>query len=181
MTRTISLITGIAVTALVFGVPTAVGKGGPGSPQPPAAVKYFYANERATLTPAPEPVMHDHGDASQAKLLAQSSSIDVMRDHGDATQAKLTWLSAPVVARESAQRIDRRSTPPVVRDHGDATQAKLVAQSSGIGATGEVEATSSSGSDFNWSQLGIGFGVGIFLVGGVILAVQFTRNQRLAH
>jgi hypothetical protein len=64
-----------------------------------------------------------------------------------------------------------------VQDHGDAEQAKLAAQSSGTASA--VESTS------NWelsrSELGIGLGVGILLAGGLILAVQFTRNQRLAH
>ena len=104
--------------------------------------------------------------------------MEVIRDHGDATQAKLAWLSSPVVVRENIQRIERKSSPVVVRDHGDATQAKLVAQSSGT-SVGELE--SRSGSDVNWSQLAIGLGAGLFLVAGLILAVQFTRNQRLAH
>ena len=104
--------------------------------------------------------------------------MEVIRDHGDAMQARLAWLSSPVVVRENVQRIERQSSPVVVRDNGDATQAKLAAQSSGT-SVGELEST--SGSDVNWSQLAIGLGAGLFLVAGVILAVQFTRNQRLAH
>lgn len=145
MTRTIFLVTGIVLTALAVAVPSALGQGG-----------------RATVPFGP--VIHDHGDATQAKLELQSRPL-VVRDHGDATQAKLTRLSAPVIAGES------------VRDHGDAEQAKLAAQSPGTASA--VESTSNW--ELSWSELGIGLGVGIFLVGGLILAVQFTRNQRLAH
>ena len=47
MTRKLSLIIGIAVTALAFGIPTAFGEGQLGGPAD--GVAYFYANERATL------------------------------------------------------------------------------------------------------------------------------------
>ena len=53
MTRTISLIIGIAVTALVVAVPAAFGEGRVAGSQGQDAVKYFYANERATLASSP--------------------------------------------------------------------------------------------------------------------------------
>jgi hypothetical protein len=198
MTRTIFLITSIAVTALAVAVPSALagappsafehGKGGTlSSPQGLDAVTYFYANERATIpfpatihdhgdasqaklvaqTPVPE-ILRDHGDATQAKIVAESIALEVVRDHGDATQARLDRLSGPV----------GRTAPLVVRDHGSAEQAKLDAQSSG-GTTSVVE--SSPGSELDWSQLGIGFGVGMLLVLGLVVGVQFARNERLAH
>jgi hypothetical protein len=205
MKRTVFLVTGIVITALAVAVPSAFGNqrpsvfehgnGGNSSTQQVDPVQYFYANERATMTLGP--VIHDHGDATQAKLLLQSQPTEIIRDHGDATQAKLLFQSqptelvrdhgdatqaklaaesAPVVTRESIQRAQEPSTSPIARDHGDAEQAKLAARTSDSPV---VESASSS--DFNWSQLGIALGVGIFLVGGLILAVQYTRNQRLAH
>ena len=63
MTRTIFLITSITITALAAAVPSAFGK--------------------------PLPVIHDHGDAAQAKLVSQLAATEVVRDHGDAAQAKL--------------------------------------------------------------------------------------------
>ena len=75
-----------------------------------------------------------------------------------------------------------------IRD--DATQAKLSALSKDPLAASLI-ATQSSGtpsvveftsdSEFNWSELGIDVGIGLFLVGGLILALQFTRHQRVAH
>src|SRR4026207_997455 len=119
MTRTIFLITSIAPPALAVAVPAAFGgpppsefehgQGRPlGSPAQVDAITYFYANERATI-PFP-PTIHDHGDATQAKLVAQTPTLEIIRDPGDATQAK-----PPPQSR----------APEVVRDHGDATQAKL--------------------------------------------------------
>ena len=68
MTRTISLIIGIAVVALVA-VPTAFGEGRlAGSPEQDG-VAYFYANERATLADQPlvvvsRPDSHEVNSAS---------------------------------------------------------------------------------------------------------------------
>ena len=87
MTRTISLIIGIAVVALAA-VPTAVAT--PSPREQVDAVKFFYANERATV-PFPAAV-HDHGNATEARLLLKSPTIRIVRDNGDATQAKLAWL-----------------------------------------------------------------------------------------
>ena len=52
MTRTITLIVGIAVAALVF-VPTALAEGRLAGSQELSGVAYFYANERATLVDQP--------------------------------------------------------------------------------------------------------------------------------
>jgi hypothetical protein len=127
-------------------------------------------------------ILHDHGDATQAKiesrLLLQSPPMEVIRDHGDATQAKLTYLSSPVVARENSQRINGRSEPVIVRDHGDAEQAKLAAQSSSITSVGGVEST--SGWELNW-QLAIGFGLGILLAVGLWFGMRVTKVRQPAH
>lgn len=126
-----------------------------------------------------EPV-RDNGDATQAKLEAQPSPLVIVRDHGDATAAQLVFQSAPVVARETAMKAALRApSPGIVRDHGDATAAKLALQSAQ--ETLPAAPTSTTGRDLEWSQLGIGFGLGMFLVVGVILAFRFTRSRTLAH
>ena len=53
MTRTISLIIGIATAALVVGVPTAFGEGRLAGSPVQDGVAFFYANEQATLAQQP--------------------------------------------------------------------------------------------------------------------------------
>jgi hypothetical protein len=68
MTTRIALLIAVAVGALAI-VPTVLAKGRlAGSTED--AVAHFYANESATLTFGS--VVHDHGDATQAKLVLQS-------------------------------------------------------------------------------------------------------------
>jgi hypothetical protein len=193
MTRKFSLTVGVAVTALAFCVPTAFGQAQLVGSSQPDAVAYFYANERATVPFGP--VIHDHGDATQAKLQAklQRQLVDavqyfyaneratvpfgpVIHDHGDATQAKLQLQVPPM---------------EVIRDHGDATQAKLVQRESSGGSRDQVRlnpngrstrtGSAGSSSQIEWPQLGIGFGLGILLVGGLWLAMRMTKGRVLAH
>ena len=42
-------------------------------------------------------------------------------------------------------------------------------------------ATTGTGTEIEWPQLGIGFGVGMTFVLGLILALRFTRSRPLAH
>jgi hypothetical protein len=74
MTRTISLIIGIAVVALVA-VPTAFGEGRLAGSNEQTGVQYFYANERATL--AQQPVVLDRRtDAfDRNPVVAQSAYV----------------------------------------------------------------------------------------------------------
>jgi len=158
MTRTISLIIGIAVVALAA-VPTAVGT--PSPREQVDAVKFFYANERATV-PFPAAV-HDHGNATEARLLLKSPTIGIVRDNGDATQAKL--VQSPTIG--------------IVRDNGDATQAKLAWLRGGTGS--ETVRVSGDGRHIEWSQIGIGFGIGMLLAIGLGLSLRATRPRTLAH
>ncbi len=110
----------------------------------------------------------DHGDATEAKLAVQPAPLAIVRDHGDATEAKL------------AAKLALQSSPVIVRDHGDATDAKLALQSSPEIFPAE-KTSRAAGRDIDWSQLGIGVGVGMLFVLGVILAVRLTRSRTLAH
>jgi hypothetical protein len=74
--------------------------------------------------------------------------------------------------------------------HGDATQAKLVQRESNVGSRDQVRlnpsrstptGSASSSSQIEWPQLGIGFGLGILLVGGPWLAMRMTKGRVLAH
>jgi len=181
MTRTISLIIGIAVVALAA-VPTAVGT--PSPREQVDAVKFFYANERATV-PFPAAV-HDHGNATEARLLLKSPTIGIVRDNGDATQAKLVqsltigtvrddgdatraklaWLSGPVVVGEDALRSLGRP---------DRLTSQTAASSS------ETVRLSGDGRHIEWSQIGIGFGIGMLLAIGLGLSLRATRPRTLAH
>ena len=121
----------------------------------------------------------DHGDATQAKLVAQSTATEIVRDHGDATQAKLARMSAPFVVRENNQRIAARSNSLVVRDHGDAEQAKLDAKSYSSPSVGDIESTSGSG--LNVPDLAIGFGLGILLAAGLWFGMRVMKVRQPAH
>jgi len=209
MTRTISLIIGVAVAALAA-VPTAVAT--PSPREQVDAVKFFYANERATV-PFPAAV-HDHGNATEARLLLKSPTIGIVRDNGDATQAKLAWLSGPVVVGEDALRSlgrpDRVTaqtaashyTPQDVQRMSDSYAARggdltnvpsssyylpqqIEAMSQGWAARGgtgsETVRLSGDGRHIEWSQIGIGFGIGMLLAIGLGLSLRATRPRTLAH
>ena len=184
MTRTISFIIGIAVVALVA-VPTAFGEGRlAGSPEQTGVASNYtpqdvqrmsdsYAARGGDLTNVPSSSYY-----LPQQIEAMSQGWAARSDRGDATQAKLSALSKDPLAAN------------VVQSTQDATQAKLSALSKDPLAASLI-ATQSSGtpsvveftsdSEFNWSELGIDVGIGLFLVGGLILALQFTRHQRVAH
>jgi hypothetical protein len=57
----------------------------------------------------------------------------------------------------------------------------MLALESSPGISSAEELPTVSGREIDWSQLGIGFGVGMVFVLGLIVAVRLTRSQRLAH
>ena len=160
MTRTISFIIGIAVVALVA-VPTAFGEGRlAGSPEQTGVASNYTPQDVQRMSDswaARGGVLTNVPSSSYylpQQIEAMSQGWAARSDRGDATQAKLSALSKDPLA------------------------ASLIAtQSSGTPSV--VDFTSDS--EFNWSELGIDVGIGLFLVGGLILALQFTRHQRVAH
>lgn len=151
MTRTITLIIGIAVAALVVAAP-AFGEGRLAGSQEQNGVAYFYANERATL--ADQPVVGS-----------------VSRPDSHETSTQFTYQDAG----ERANRISSAPTRDVVLLSGDDhTGIQPVETSAPVASSG-------SGRDIAWSQLGIGLGVGIVLAFGLMLALKATRQRPLAH
>jgi hypothetical protein len=90
MTRTISLIIGIATAALVVGVPTAFGEGRlAGSPEQDG-VAFFYANERATLA-----------DQQLGPVVSRPDSHEVNRALGYLDAAERAERAASMQGRET--------------------------------------------------------------------------------
>lgn len=154
MTRTISLIIGIATAALVVGVPTALGEGrlaGSLEPAPEVAPDWF---ERAA-----DRAIEGNGGI----VVSRSDSHDVIRydsnGYADAAErAQRIDIVVPTALTDSFER----SAPP----------------------QGTLDSTSQSvpaGSDRDWSQLGTGFGLGLILALGLMLAMRYTRGRQLAH
>ena len=160
MTPKISLIIGIAVAALAFGVPTALAERQlVGSPEPDG-VAYFYANERATLAQQSDSPARPSDSSATAVFYANES---VTRARQEAVAAFLANERATLVKQGSSSvgtddqvRLDPNSVPnPTV--------------------------SGSSGWELEWPQLGIGFGLGILLVAGLWLAMRMTKGRPLAH
>ena len=152
MTPKISLIIGIAVTALAFGVPTALG-------------------ERQLVGPA-EP------DASPT-----STPTSARRSRSRVTHrlSRVTHPRPPRSTRTSRCRAHVRTAMAASRASERAT---LVEQaSSSVGSRDPDSASSptlstSSASEIEWPQIGIGFGLGVLLVAGLWLAIRMTRVAR---
>ncbi len=125
MTRTISLIIGIAVVALVA-VPTALGEGRLAGSSEPDGVAYFYANERATLqsnTNQPPIVSENTPEPSWVRA-ERLRSEGLNRMHGLGTFAVSTYKDANerVVQPQSEKALQARSEG-LNRMHGLGTYA----------------------------------------------------------
>ena len=152
MTRRISLIIGVAVTALAFGVPAALGEGRLAGSLEQDGVSFFYANERATI-----------GSGSVSTIVSRPDSHDIVRPatngYIDASDRALRINTVVPTAYLDAHE---RSAPPK-------------------GSQPVSTVTAGSGNELEWPQLGIGFGIGLLLAVGLFLAVRMTRVPPLAH
>ena len=154
MTRTISLIIGIALTALVVAVPAAFGEG-----------RLAGSNEQ-DVKYASQPAAVSRPDSHE---LVQSNGAVVSRPDSHETVQPFSYIDA-------AERADRISSMPgrdVVLLSGDDHITFQPADTS--------VPVASSGRDFDWPQVGIGFGIAIALALGLLLALRATRQRQLAH
>ena len=147
MTPKISLIIGIAVTALAFGVPTALGERQ--LVGPPATL--------AQLSDSPAHL----GDSPATAAFYTDESVSRTRQ-----EAMAVWR-----AGEGATLVEQASSSVGSRD-----EVRLDPNNVPSPAV-----SGSSGSEIEWPQLGIGFGLGILLVVGLWLAMRMTKVRGLAH
>ncbi|HEY5872681.1 MAG TPA: hypothetical protein VIT46_05535, partial [Gaiellaceae bacterium] len=128
MTPKIALIIGIAATALAFGVPTGLAERQHDS----SATAAFYAQQ------SDSPAAQRNDSSATAAFYAQQSDSPAQRNDSPATAAFYANERATLVGQGSGS---------VVSDH-------VRLDSNEASPTVSV----SSGSEMEWSQLGIGFG-----------------------
>lgn len=168
MTRTISLITAVAGLALVLAVPVASGQGQPVEP---------------SSSPYPDVVAR----AVTAHMTAGRSLVFDNRHVLDGDEG--TQLSGPYpdVVERAVQARATAGRSLVFDNH----RIDAAPQSAGRtlvfdnfrldGARPEQVSATSSGREIEWPQLGIGFGLGIVLLLGLLLAIRVSRTRPLAH
>lgn len=160
MTRKISLITAVAVAALTVGVPTAFGEGRLAGSQEPALA-------------TPDPMIEDgFAQAVAASLALQSTATyrDAFERGVASGQLDLsTFRNAFDRAGNQSQGLQSSVS------YRDAHERAMP-----VAAPAQVP-TIDAGRNIEWPQVGIGFGVGVLLAVGLLLAVRATRIRPLAH
>jgi len=143
--------------------------------------------------------------------MGQSQAPDVIERAAAAQQRSTPIVSPDVVDRALAAKLALQSTPVVAPDAVDrvkelhlSTQAKPIhspdAFERAAAATADygnrivfddrfneptnvpaASSPTSSGRDFEWPQVGLGFGLGIVLALGLVLATRYARIRPLAN
>ncbi len=164
MTRKISLITAVAVVALTVAVPTAFGEGRLADSQESVVAVSPDAFERAVLAKQHDATISTYPDAHERGVAA--------------SQSEPQWLAALRIRGEGMDHLyglGEFQTISTQSNYSDAHER-------GAPVTGTADvSTISSGREFEWPQIGVGFGIGIVLVLGLILGLKATRNPPLAH
>jgi hypothetical protein len=191
MTRTISLIIGIATVVLTVAVPTAFAEGRLAGSQDQQALAPDWF-ERAAI--ATQRNSQAYVDAADRVVEPQSIVALRLRSEGLNRINGLGEFATPyrdaadrVVESQSLQALTARSEG-LNRRYGlgdfatgngyvDANERAVPPVSN----TSVSVTPTGSGRDIEWPQLGIGFGIGIALVLGLILAMRTTRGRELAH
>jgi hypothetical protein len=173
MTRTISFITATVGAALLFAVPAYGDNWGADKAQP-AGEQVRVSPDLADRAIAAEQIRLERMLDRREEALAvsiQNRVEPVDRERALGTKNELT-LSSDFYADGFAQALQSRdSRPEPVRDDRFRIDPN---------STPSVTATS-SGTEIEWGQIGIGFGVGLVLALGLYLAMRFTRIRPLAH
>jgi hypothetical protein len=176
MTRTISLIIGIATVALVVAVPTAFGEGRVGSLQVQDDTAYIDANERV-LQPQ-----------SLTALEARSIGMNKKYGLGDFASQPGAYKDASerTVQPQSLTALEARSIGmnkkyglgdfAVTEGYVDANE-----RTAPPAQTTPVVTATASGTDIEWPQVGIAFGIGIVLLLGLGLAMRAAHVRPFAH
>jgi hypothetical protein len=204
MTRTISLIIGIAVVALVA-VPTALGQGTqpgtypdankrtittPGWSQP--AVQFFYANERATMTSSSsQPAIASENTPESPALRAERLRGEALNKKYGLGEFAVSQVSTYKDANErvvepQSVRAERLRSEGLNRMYGLGEFAPTVNYKDAnervdLPTTPDSVPVASSGREVEWPQVGIGFGIGIVLAIALGLSLKATRPRTLAH
>jgi hypothetical protein len=191
MTRTISLIIGIAVVALAA-VPTAFGEGRLAGSQPDG-VAYFYANERATLLssqPSSPAIVSENTPESPAARAERLRGEGLNKKYGlgeFAPSSVSTYKDANErVVEPQSVRAERLRSEGLNRMYGLGEFAPTVNYKDAnervdLPTTPVAEPVGTSGADVEWPQIGIGFGIGIVLAIVLGLTLKATRPRTLAH
>ncbi len=173
MTRTISIITATVGAALLFAVP-AWGDNW-GADQRGAETGYLNPDsaDRATAL-AQSKVAEMLDRREQALGVSVEGRIDPLDARDRALQTKHEVnLGSDFYADGFAQAIQPRESAPslVVDDRFRIDHTNVPVQAS----------PTSSGTEIEWPQVGVGFGIGLMLALGLYLAMRFTRIRPLAH
>jgi hypothetical protein len=191
MTRTISLIIGIAVVALVA-VPTAFGEGMLAGSNQPDGVAFFYANERATMTSSTsQPAIVSENTPESPAVRAErlrSEGLNKLYGLGEfAVSPVSTYKDANErVVEPQSVRAEQLRSEGLNRMYGLGEFAPTVNykdanERADVPTTPASVPVTSSGSDVEWPQVGIGFGIGIALAVLLGLSLKATRPRTLAH
>jgi hypothetical protein len=157
MTRTISLISAIAATALLA-VPVAWSQGVPD------------AFERAASASSGGAT----ADVFERAFAARSISALPDAFERVATAARGSNAPSSDAVLRAVQNRPRTATDAVVGDHHERIPVKM--------ATPVVPpAASSSDRDLAWLQIAIGFAFGLALAVGLVLTMRAARTRELAH
>lgn len=163
MSSRFSLITAVAGVALLFAVP-AWGQGTP-------VMSPDTADAAAASSESPQ---------WQQALDIRSEAMNRRHELGESTQSTGNTTAYEQALTARGQGLNRQyglgtfAPTDVISgdDHVRLDPADLPTV---------VPASSASGRDVEWPQLGIGFGFGILLMLGIALTVRYTRVPPLAH
>ena len=194
MTRTISLIIGIAVTALVVAVPTAFGEGKLAGSSDPAAVAPDWF-ERAAIAAisreqgvAPSIVSERTPDPQwMTALRLRSEGLNRVHGLGEfATNSGSGYKDAfERTVEPQSLKAERARSEGLNRIYGlgeYAADGYRDAHERAVPPTTSTPVSvTASGRELEWPQIGVGFGIGIALALGLFLAMKTTRQRPLAH
>ena len=166
MTRTIALAATLATTAALVIAPSAVGQSGPdvveravnAELRSSAVASYPDAFERAVNAELRPSSVASYPDAFQRAVDAQARSGTAAR-YPDAFERALN------------NRISMRPTT-IPGDHHERTEAFAAPSTASVASTG---------SDIEWPQIGIGFGLGSLLALGLMFTLRSVRARELLH